>query len=197
MSKPTFAELLAAKKASLAANQSSKPASIQVEAATKEPNPFLAKLASTKPATPTQAPAPVEEEAKKVEEVAAIPKLTIDSDIIAKSNAVIAAGSEIEAEVESSTTEEIRTRIERLADMPELDLKQAMDGLKALILANPSACAQLLPEDVGEMVTALRRMTNNTVAATLAPAKRGRAAKKKEPVLAADELDALLGDLGL
>lgn len=194
MSKPTFAELLAAKKASLAANQSATTTTTKEPEPEKVANPFLAKLASTTPAqalTPT--PAPVEEEAK----VAAIPKLTIDSDIIAKSNAVIAAGSEIDAEVESSTTEEIRTRIERLADMPELDLKQAMDGLKALILANPSACAQLLPEDVGDMVTALRRMTNNTVAAALAPAKRGRAATKKEPILAADDLDALLGDLGL
>ena len=58
------------------------------------------------------------------------------------------------------TTEQLQDKIRALSTTSEgEDLRYAMRDLKKAILANPSACALLLPEDIGEMVKHLRRMT--------------------------------------
>ena len=123
-----------------------------------------------------------------------MPKVVISSDVIKLSNQVALASKASEAIEEGSSTEEIKSRIDRLASLSGLDLKLAMDGLKSLILANPSACTQLLPEDVGDMVSALRKMTSNEKAAVMAAPKRA-SSKAAPSILAPDDLDALLGDL--
>ena len=197
MTKPTFAELLAAKKASLAATLPTLPT---VDESTldepkpepkpdKPTNPFLAKLAAKAQPAPAVEPEPEPEP-----ELAVIPKVTISADVIALSNATIQAGQAApNAEAEASL-DLIKARITELQNMNGLDLSLAMDGLKTLILANPSACSQLLPEDVGDMVSALRRMTGNSKAAAQAAPTKGRKAKAPAMLDAAD-LSALLEGL--
>ena len=193
MTKPTFAELLAAKKASLAATLPTAPTLPTVDESTlDEPKPeskpdskpvsFLDKLKQAK-AAPAVEP-----------ELAVIPKVTISADVIRLSNATIQAGQAApNAEAEASL-DLIKARISELQNMNGLDLSLAMDGLKILILANPSACSQLLPEDVGDMVSALRRMTGNSKAAAQAAPTKGRKAKVTE-MLDADDLSALIAGL--
>ncbi len=215
--KPTFAELLAAKKASLAKSINEPLLEIETmpvvdrplsfkermeqqaiphetvedlpDVPASKPMTFAERMAAAKAAaTPTTAPAIVEDPTPTD-----LPKVVISSDVIKLSNQVALASKASEAIEEGSSTEEIKSRIDRLASLSELDLKLAMDGLKSLILANPSACTQLLPEDVGAMVSALRKMTSNEKAAVMAAPKR--ASKAAPAILAPDDLDALLGDL--
>ena len=193
MTKPTFAELLAAKKASLAATLPTAPTLPTVDESTlDEPKPeskpdskpvsFLDKLKQAK-AAPAVEP-----------ELAVIPKVTISADVIRLSNATIQAGQAApNAEAEASL-DLIKARITELQNMNGLDLSLAMDGLKTLILANPSACSQLLPEDVGDMVSALRRMTGNSKAAAQAAPTKGRKANAPA-MLDADDLSALIAGL--
>ena len=193
--KPSFQELLAAKKAALSATTPAPaPSPSPIEATEPAPpaNDFMAKIRAAKEAVtpkieattiPTQVADPIPK---------AMPKIEISSRVVEMSNRVVAAEAAISEIEESSTTAEIKERIERLTTLDGFDLKQAMDGLKALILANPSACSLLLPEDVGDMVTALRRMTGNTKAELMAAPKRGgRKAAAPAKTLAPDDLDAL------
>lgn len=224
--KPTFAELLAAKKASLAKTINEplpeieelsvveKPLSFKErmeqqaiphetvedvpDAPASKPMTFAERMAAAKKAAsaPTIEPTePTEPTIEAEAEPTALPKVVISSDVIKLSNQVALADKASEAIEEGSSTEEIKSRIDRLASLSGLDLKLAMDGLKSLILANPSACTQLLPEDVGDMVSALRKMTSNEKAAVMAAPKRASSKKAAAPILAPDDLDALLGDL--
>ena len=202
--KLSFQELLAAKKAALSATTPPSPippasgivaTALDGQMEQQAPaNDFMAKIRAAKEAAATpkiEAPA---QEADPIPK--AMPKIEISSKVVEMSNRVVAAESAISEIEESSTTAEIKERIERLTTLDGFDLKQAMDGLKALILANPSACSLLLPEDVGEMVTALRRMTGNAKAELMAAPKRGgRKAAAPVKTLAPDDLDALLTDL--
>lgn len=218
--KPTFAELLAAKKASLAKTINEplpeieelpvveKPLSFKErmeqqaiphetvedvpDAPASKPMTFAERMAAAKQAA-TAAPTTEVEVADPTP--TALPKVVISSDVIKLSNQVALADKASEAIEEGSSTEEIKSRIDRLASLSGLDLKLAMDGLKSLILANPSACTQLLPEDVGDMVAALRKMTSNEKAAVMAAPKRASSKKAAPSILAPDDLDALLGDL--
>lgn len=57
------------------------------------------------------------------------------------------------------STEQLQEKIRTLSTTSDgEDLKFAMRDLKRALLANPSACALLLPEDIGEAVQALKRM---------------------------------------
>lgn len=194
MTKPTFAELLAAKKASLAAalptvDESTLDEPKPESKPDKPTNPFLAKLAAKAQPAPAVEPAP-----EPAPELAVIPKVTISADVIALSNKTIQAGQAAPSAEAEASLDLIKARIAELQTMDGLDLSLAMDGLKALILANPSACSQLLPEDVGDMVGALRRMTGNTKAAAQAAPTKGRKAKAPAMLDAAD-LSALLDGL--
>lgn len=83
---------------------------------------------------------------------------------------------------------EVRQKIADLQtaeDGPQL--KGQMDVLRSMLLSNPDACATMLPEDLGLMVRALRRMTSNRVAMDLGKAKP-RSAKSKEAKLSAAEM---------
>lgn len=215
--KLSFRELLAQKKASLSAKLDEpleidslpnvgEPITLE-ERMAKEPIPhetvedlppaskpmtFAERLAAAKAgATTRPVAAPIEE---PIEEPTALPKVVISQDVINLSNQTALTESAAGAIEETSSVEEIKERIARLATLSDLDLKLAMDSLKALILANPSACTQLLPEDVGDMVTALRSMTANAKAEIMA-APRRRTAAPKATALNPDELDALVGDL--
>ncbi len=198
--KLSFQELLAAKKAALSDPPASGLVATALDDQPEPPAPapnndFLAKLRAAKEAATTPAP-PKEAPAQEADPIPkAMPKIEISSRVVEMSNRVVAAEAAISEIEESSTTAEIKERIERLTTLDGFDLKQAMDGLKALILANPSACSLLLPEDVGDMVTALRRMTGNTKAELMAAPKRGGRKAAPAKTLNPDDLDALLTDL--
>lgn len=94
-------------------------------------------------------------------------------------------------------TSEIQLRIKALNDMSEADLRNEMRELKEVLIANPAACALLLDEDIGTMVTALRKITAKAMtASTEAKAKTTRASTAKPTVkkLTAAELAAALED---
>lgn len=201
--KPTFAELLAAKKAILAkaineplplAEKPQETVEDVTDAPASKPMTFAERMAAAKQAASTEPTKPTIEPEPEPEPTA-LPKVVISSDVIKLSNQVALASKASETIEEGSSTEEIKSRIDRLASLSGLDLKLAMDGLKSLILANPSACTQLLPEDVGDMVSALRKMTSNEKAAVMAAPKRASSKKEAPSILAPDDLDALLGDL--
>lgn len=177
------------------------PDTSQVEEA---PKTFLEKLAATKAAkeaaTLADEPSPKPEPAVEPAVVAdnpSIPRVELSADVIKLANVSVSQTVQaVDEETASSiTVETIRARIEGLSVLDGFDLKTAMDGLRGLILANPSACALLLPEEVGDMVGALRKMTNNSKAAILATPTRKSAAKKKKPeddIPTGAELEALL-----
>lgn len=83
-------------------------------------------------------------------------------------------------------------RLEALAELSEADLPNEMQSLRGALLKNPEACSLMLPEHLGMLVTALRRMTGQA----LASAKAAKASKKapKPKALTAAEVAAALAD---
>jgi hypothetical protein len=58
---------------------------------------------------------------------------------------------------------EIQEKIALLATLPTEDLKGAMSELKLALRANPEACNLMLPEEIGAMVAALYKTTNQKI----------------------------------
>lgn len=76
------------------------------------------------------------------------------------------------------TLEDIKHKIGLLSETPDGEpLKGAMNDLKIALKSNPEACNLLLPEDIGEMVKHLYKITNTVVIE--AKAKAGAKAAKK------------------
>ena len=68
----------------------------------------------------------------------------------------------LSAEVVSSDAQvyaDIHQRIEQLIELSGEDLSSAMIELKQALKHNPNACALMLPEDIGGIVSALQRVT--------------------------------------
>lgn len=90
----------------------------------------------------------------------------------------------------------IKQRISLLGQCEGHTLKSEMDELKKLIKAAPEACQFLLPEELGQMVRALRNMTDNKLAIDMGRAKPRASKKKAEtPTLSAADLASALDDL--
>lgn len=89
---------------------------------------------------------------------------------------------------------EISTRISMLNDMSEADLKNEMRDLKQALKENPSACALLMDEDIGKLVTALRRLTKKEIEQAETKPKRGTKEKVPQVKLTAEQLAAALDD---
>lgn len=85
---------------------------------------------------------------------------------------------------------DIKERILQLSALAEDDLTNAMTELKAALKENPSAVEILLPEDIGEMVKALRKITGEALATAAKPKGKPKAKKLTE-----EELNAALDDL--
>lgn len=90
----------------------------------------------------------------------------------------------------------IKQRIAELEEMSDEDLKSAMSDLKRALKENPSAVAIMLPEDVGLMVRALRRITGEAVEA----AAKKKTSKTKAPKvdlkrMTKEEVDALIDEM--
>lgn len=180
-------------------------------------NSFLARLKSK---TPAPAPAPTQDQASTmlddIEGTDPKPKSSLPWMDKAKQtetielplNNVITAANLVsqgvmaedkEKEVKSvstdngATLEFIRQKIHELQMMEGLDLKSAMKDLREVLLTNADACSLMLPEDLQLMTRALRKMTNNKVAADMAAARpRKQAAKTEKPVaLTPEEMAAI------
>lgn len=68
----------------------------------------------------------------------------------------------LSAEVGSSDAQvyaDIHQRIQQLIELSGEDLSAAMIELKQALKHNPNACALMLPEDIGGIVSALQRVT--------------------------------------
>lgn len=87
---------------------------------------------------------------------------------------------------------DIKERIVQLCSLSDDDLRPAMTDLKAALMENPDAVALMLPQDIGEMVKALRRITGEALAIASAPKAKG---KPKQKALTAEELNAALDEL--
>ena len=91
----------------------------------------------------------------------------------------------------------LKRRISELQNIPECNLRKEMDDLRTMLKANPDACMYFLPEDTGLLVRALRKITDNKVAAdmgTTRTAKKNSDKVSSKP-LSAEEMKAALEDL--
>lgn len=62
------------------------------------------------------------------------------------------------------SAQSIKDMIDRLSQTEDGEpLKDAMKSLKKALLENPTACALLLPEDIGEMVKHLMKVTGKDI----------------------------------
>lgn len=74
---------------------------------------------------------------------------------------------------------DIKERLERLAEMSETDLPNAMSNLKKALMANPAAVSLMEDSDIGKMAVALRRITGESIAEAAKEKKAGRKPKDK------------------
>src|SRR5688572_18020876 len=73
--------------------------------------------------------------------------------------------------------EELKARIAKLSGLPKDNLKGEMGRLKLCLRANPEISNLLLPEEIGELVKAIYKMTDQVVIASAAKATT-KASKK-------------------
>ena len=85
--------------------------------------------------------------------------------------------------VSSSTAQQaysdLLPRLAALQSISDDKLQDEMRLLKKALMENPAACALMLPQDVGQLVTALRRLTGEQLALAAAKPKGGRGGKQK------------------
>ena len=78
--------------------------------------------------------------------------------------------------------EQVKNRISQLNELSGVPLEMEMDALKETLLQNENILLLLLPEDIGEIVAALEKLTE-----ALSPVKdvkkRGRPSIKGNPFL--------------
>ena len=89
---------------------------------------------------------------------------------------------------------EISQRIKALEAMSGDDLKNEMINLKKALLENPQACMLLLPEEIGSMVSSLRKITGIAIATASAKTKKAGEKKPAAKKMTAEELADALND---
>lgn len=90
---------------------------------------------------------------------------------------------------------DIDRRIKELENLMDDDLRHAMGELKQALKQNPSAAELILDEDVGKMVSALRRMRQLAVVNTPKTTKAKTKPKTKEVQFSKEELEAAWNEL--
>lgn len=126
-------------------------------------------------------------------------KKEVPAEVIVKIVAAVAEEEDHEAEVGAATPEDqqayydIKAKINMLSDMSESNLPGAMKELKAALLKNPQACYLILPQDIGQMVIALRAMKNEAVVTSEKTPKEKKA--KASKALTADEIALAFDEL--
>lgn len=89
--------------------------------------------------------------------------------------------------------EEISLRITNLLNIGEENLKDEMRELKQALMENPAACSFLKEEDIGLLVSTLRKITHVDITEASSPKKK-TTTKPKQKQLTAEELAAALDD---
>ena len=89
---------------------------------------------------------------------------------------------------------EISLRIKQLEELSGDDLKNEMMNLKKALLENPQACMLLLPDEIGSMVSALRKVTGIAIATASAKTKKTGEKKSAAKKMTPEELAAALED---
>lgn len=94
----------------------------------------------------------------------------------------------LSAEVCSSDAQayaDIHQRIQQLIELSGEDLSSAMIELKQALKHNPNACALMLPEDIGGIVSALQRVTGKYLE------EKGKASTSKKKASGSSKLPTL------
>ena len=89
---------------------------------------------------------------------------------------------------------EISQRIKQLEELSGDDLKNEMMNLKKALLENPQACMLLLPEEIGSMVSSLRKITGIAIATASAKTSKKKEPKASAKKMTAEELAAAIED---
>lgn len=182
----TFAERMALRKAGL--SEAPPLLAPPTEPSKIEEEPKVEEKPTRKWGKPPEEPK--EEEEKEKEEKDLYPL----SRVITMANAATGP-TDGELLIDGDIPEEairIKQRIAMLGSIEEGALKSEMDELKRILKATPQACQYLLPEELGECVRALRRMTDNRVAQDLGRARPKKAAKEPVvPKLTAEDLNSI------
>lgn len=165
-------------------------AAVQTEQKAEKPLSFAEKLALKKKQEAEAAAA------KPVAEKQAIPLQALSNAAATHSAVATQIAAASEAENLRASYSEIAAKIDALEDMaPGNDLKSAMADLKKSLMQNPSACELMLDQDIGKMVIALRRL----VGEEMVVAKESKSTKKPKASslskLSAEEVLAGLDDL--
>jgi hypothetical protein len=95
-------------------------------------------------------------------------------------------------EVSSLSVEQVQDMIHACSLTEDGEsLRGAMTELKSALKANPVACAMLLPEDIGQMTTCLRKMTNREILADLTSGGTRKKESKSKVVVTQEQIDNL------
>ena len=89
---------------------------------------------------------------------------------------------------------EISQRIKTLEAMSGDSLKDEMVDLKKALLENPQACMLLLPEEIGSLVSSLRKITGIAIATASAKTSKKKEPKASVKKMTPEELAAALDD---
>lgn len=91
-------------------------------------------------------------------------------------------------EKQAISAQAIKDMIDNLSKTEDGEpLGNAMKELKVALLQNPTACAMLLPEDIGEMVKFLMKVTGKDIASQMSSTAKKKAEGKKAPIDFTDE----------
>ena len=90
---------------------------------------------------------------------------------------------------------DIKAKIDKLADMSEINLKDAMTDLKKSLLQNPQACYLIMPYDIGQMVVALRAIREEAVVEAEAEKTKGPKKARISKQLTAEEIAQAFDEL--
>jgi len=161
---------------------------------------LLKKQEQTKPtSTPESASVPA---VKNTEQPSVISEKIKDAGSSQIATMAFKKEPEEEVDLSSATPEDaqaykdIKAKLDMLEDMAEANLKDAMSDLKKALLKNPQACYLILPQDIGQMVIALRKMKNeDVVTAVKEKGVKGPAKVKASKALTAEEIAAAFDDL--
>lgn len=95
------------------------------------------------------------------------------------------------------SAEQIKAMIAQLSVTEDGEnLRSAMDDLKKALKANPAACATLLPEEIGAMVSVLKKITGRDIEEAAAGKKKGQKQTKIDiHNLSAEQQQEILDDL--
>lgn len=87
---------------------------------------------------------------------------------------------------------EMKQKIKTLCDFDGDSLKGEMIELKKAILDNPAACSLLMPEEIGVLVSSIRKILGVAIATANAPKEKKVSVKKASTKLTPEELSAQL-----